>query len=58
MVVEAAWLPDPPANSSNTLASGRSAGVGRTTRMGRGPSRARPRARRYSMASEPSAGRK
>ena len=30
---------------------------GRTTRTGSGPASTRPRARRYSMASEPSAGR-
>ncbi len=57
MVVDTDCFPDPAANSSNTLASGRSAGAGRTTRTGSGPSRTRPRARRYSMASEPSAGR-
>ena len=57
MVVDTDCLPEPAANSSNTLASGRSAGAGRTTRTGSGPARTRPRARRYSMASEPSAGR-
>ena len=57
MVVETACLPEPAANSSNTLASGRRDGCGRTTRTGTGPARTRPRARRYSMASDPSAGR-
>ena len=41
MVVDTDCLPEPAANSSNTLASGRSAGAGRTTRTGSGPSRTR-----------------
>jgi hypothetical protein len=57
MVVDTDCVPEPAANSSNTLASGRPGWAGRTVRMGTGPFSTRPRARRYSMASEPSAGR-
>ena len=37
MVVDTDWVPEPAANSSKTLASGRSAGAGRTTRIGERP---------------------
>ena len=56
MVVETAWVPEPGGELLEDLGVGpQRRASGRTTRTGSGPSSTRPRARRYSMASEPSA---